>query len=169
MNQNYAQQHLSAEQWAQADAAINALTAALEPMLVALSLDERQRVVKMGDGSVAFCRTALDVIAENAALMPRSFDIEEMRRDLASHDALNARVVRLTKLLEKAHHTDMALGSDVMVAALEGYSYLKTAGKREGVEALRKLLGRRFEGNGSRSETSGNGNGNAGNVAPPAA
>jgi hypothetical protein len=152
MTQNYVHHHLSGEQWGKVDEAINALTTALEPMLIGLSADQRQRVVKMGDGSVAFCRTALDVITENAGLMPRNFDIDEMRRDLESHDALNARVVRLTKLLEKAHHTDMALGSDTMVAALEGYAFLKTAGKGEGVDALRKLLGKRFEGNGNRAE-----------------
>ena len=85
--------------------------------------------------------------------LPRDFDVDEMRRDLASHDALHARVVRLQKLLEKAHDTDTALGSDVMVAALEGYAFLKAAGKAEGVDALRKLLGRRFDGNGRKAET----------------
>jgi hypothetical protein len=150
--QNYAHRHLTAEQWAQVDEAIDLLATRLEPALVALSQDQRQRAVKMGDGSEAFCRKALDVIRENAGLMPRNFDIDEMRLDLEAHDALHARIVRLTKLLEKAHHTDMALGSDAMVAALEGYAFLKTAGKAEGVDALRKLLGKRFEANGHRSE-----------------
>lgn len=52
-----------------------------------------------------------------------------MGRGLANHDALNTRLVRLTKLLEKVRDTDMALGSDVMVAALSGYGFLKLAGK----------------------------------------
>lgn len=151
MTQNYAKNHLTAEQWAKVDEAIAALDTALAPMLVALSADARQRVVKMGDGSVAFCRAALDVISANAGLMPRNFDIDEMRLDLEAHDALNARIVRLTQLLDKAHHTDMALGSDTMVAALEGYAYLKTAGKSEGVDSLRKLLGKRFDGQGQRA------------------
>ena len=152
MTQNFANHHLSAEQWAQVDEAIDLLATRLEPALVALSADQRNRLVKMGDGSEAFCRQALDVIRENASLMPRNFDIDEMRLDLEAHDALHARIVRLTRLLEKAHHTDMALGSDAMVAALEGYAYLKTAGKAEGVDALRKLLGKRFDGNGRRVE-----------------
>lgn len=45
---------------------------------------------------------------------------EEMRRDLATHDALNTRLVRLQRVMEKANDTEMALGSDVMVMALEG-------------------------------------------------
>jgi hypothetical protein len=151
MTQNYANHHMDAGQWTAVDAAIDALVAALEPTLVPLTQDQRQRVVKMGDGSEAFCRKALDVMSENIALMPRNFDIEEMRNDLVSHDALNARIVRLTKLLEKTRDTDMALGSDVMVAALEGYAFLKAAGKAEGVDALRKLLGKRFDGQGRKS------------------
>jgi hypothetical protein len=104
--------------------------------------------------SEALCRKALDAISKNLGLMPRNFDVEEMRRDLTSPDALNTRNVRLIRLLEKAHDTDMALGSDVMVAALEGYSFLKTSGKAEGVDALRKLLGKRFEGAGRKQEGS---------------
>jgi hypothetical protein len=126
-------------------AAIDTLNAALEPLLVALASEQRRRAVKIGDGSETFCRQALHVVTENLVLAPRTFDIDEMRRDLASHDALHARAVRLTRLMEKVHDTDTALGSDAMVAALEGYAFLKTAGKGEGVDALRRLLGKRFD------------------------
>jgi len=152
MTQNMVARHLTNEEWAAVDQAITALTNALEPALVAIASERRKRVVKMGDGSEAFCRQALDVMTQNAGLMPRNFDLDEMRRDLESHDALNTRLVRLSKLMEKANDTDTALGSDVMVAALEGYAYLKTAGKGEGVEALRKLLGKRFDNSGRKAE-----------------
>jgi hypothetical protein len=152
MSQNVMSRHLAVDQWALIDDAIKNLIDVLEPALIALTADQRQRIVKMGDGSEAFCRKALDVISENVELMPRNFDVEEMRRDLTSHDALHTRIVRLTRLLEKAHDTDMALGSDVMVAALEGYSFLKTSGKAEGVDALRKLLGKRFESSGRKPD-----------------
>ena len=155
MNQNYVNHHLTAEQWAQVDHAFDVLVQALEPALVALSADQRQRVVKMGDGSEAFCRKALDVLSENAGLMPRNFDLDEMRRDLASHDALHVRIVRLTRLLEKAKDTDTALGSDVMVAALEGYAHLKASGKADGVHGLQRLLGRRFDVSRRKEEAAG--------------
>jgi hypothetical protein len=154
MTQNFASRHLDDSQWVAVDQAIDALNTALEPLLVALAADQRRRAVKMGDGSEAFCRQALNVISENIALMPRNFDLDEMRRDLHSHDALHARAVRLTRLMEKVHDTDTALGSDAMVAALEGYAFLKTAGKGEGVDALRKLLGKRFD-NGPRRVEAG--------------
>ena len=98
---------------------------------------------------IAFCRKAHDAMVENASLLPGNLDLAEMGRDLASHDALNARMARLVKLLEKVRDTDMALGSDVMVAALAGYGFLKLAGKGEGLDAVSRELGKRFDGNGN--------------------
>ena len=152
MKQNYAQVHFSDEQWTQVDKAIDALFVALNPMLVALSTQQRSRAVKMGDGSQAFCRKAVEVIQESPQLIPGNFDTAELVRDLKTHDILNQRLVRVTRLQEKMANTEMALGSDVMVAALEGYHYLKLAGKHEGLDALRKLLGKRFEANGREVE-----------------
>ncbi|MBB1086954.1 hypothetical protein H4F99_00465 [Lysobacter sp. SG-8] len=142
---------MTTEQWSAVDEAITQLNTALEPILVALATDQRKRLVKMGDGSEAFVRKSLDVFAENLDLLPRNFDLEEMRRDVASHDALHTRAVRLTQTMEKIHHTDTALGSDAMMAALRGYQFLKSA-RGEGVDALRQLLGERFEGNGTRPD-----------------
>ena len=149
--QNLVGTHLTDEQWTAVDGAIEALEAALEPALVAMGVARRSRMVKMGDGSEAFVRKSLDVFGQNLDLLPRNFDLDEMRRDVVSHDALHARTVRLLQLMEKIRDTDAALGSDAMVAALQGYQFLKSA-KGEGVEALRQLLGERFEGNGSRAQ-----------------
>lgn len=146
MNQNLAFQHLTAEQWAAVDQAIEVLDTALAPALVALTPHQRRRAVKMGDGSQAFCRIACDVARKNLGLLPRDFDIDEMARDLASHDALVQRLVVLSNLMERVHDTDLALGSDAMVAALEAYAHLKVAGKGEGVDGLRKQMSKRFEG-----------------------
>ncbi|QSX79978.1 hypothetical protein I8J32_005745 [Lysobacter solisilvae] len=123
-----------------------ALQDALVPALVSLTERQRRRAVKMGDGSQAFCRIACDVARKNAGLLPRDFDLEEMARDLASHDALAERFVVLSNLMERVRDTDLALGSDAMAASLEAYAHLKVAGKAEGVDGLRKLLSRRFRG-----------------------
>lgn len=53
--------------------------------------------------------------------------------------------------VEKVRDTDMALGSDVMVAALAGYQFLKLAGKGEGLDAVNRDMGKRFGENGSRN------------------
>ena len=152
MKQNLVHQHYSPEQWAQVDTAIDALAAALEPFLVGMSASQRRLLVTMGDGSEAFVRGAADVISDNLALLPRGFDVEEMKRDIASHDALQVRLTRLTTLVDKSRHTQMALGSDAMVAALDGYSILKRYAESEGFDTLRRVLGKRFSGQGVRAE-----------------
>jgi hypothetical protein len=50
----------------------------------------------------------------------------------------------LQQLTERASDTEVALGSDVMNCALQGYALLKVSGKNQGLEGLRKELGARF-------------------------
>lgn len=143
MSQNLVSQHPTDEQWTAVDAALQTIEDNL-PALLGLSATQVGRLYKMGDKSEAFCRLALEVMTSNPGVLARDFDIEEMRRDLAAHDALRARSVRLQKLSEKVRDTDIALGSDVINAALEGYGMLKVAGKSEGLSTLRRALSARF-------------------------
>ncbi|MBB1088984.1 hypothetical protein H4F99_10835 [Lysobacter sp. SG-8] len=152
MSQNIANAHPDDATWAQVDTALQALEDALGPLLVPLSNDQRRRLPKMGEASEAFCRTAVEAAAQNAGLMPRDFDVEEMRRDLVAHDAYNVRLVRLNRLTEQVRDTEIALGSDVMAASLEAYAFLKINGKAEGLHGLKRSLGRRFDGGGRRSD-----------------
>ena len=152
MTQNLVFHHLQAEQWAAVDQALQVLEDVLSPALVALTAQQRRRAVRMGDGSQAFCRTAFDVASKNAGLMPRDFDLPEMGRDLASHDALGERLVVLENLMERVRDTDIALGSDVMASSLEAYAHLKVSGKAEGVDGLRRLLSKRFHGQGKKED-----------------
>lgn len=150
MSQNLATTHFDAAQWEAVDQAILGLERAIGPLVISLDADTRRRMVKMGDASEAFCRKAHDAMRDNEALLPRSLDVEEMGRDLSTHDALATRLARLGRLMEQLDDTDSALGSDVMVAALEGYAFLKISGRGEGLDGLRRELGRRFEKNGPR-------------------
>lgn len=144
MSQNLISMGLTAEQWAETDAALAALERNLAGLL-SLTAVQRSRLVKMGDKSEEFCRQAVDVMGESPGVLPVKFDLAEVRRDLAMHDALRPRLIRLERLFEKANDTDIALGSDVMTAALEGYAFLKIAGKGEGLEGLRRTLSARFD------------------------
>ncbi len=72
---------------------------------------------------------------------------------MAAVDVLRPRMARLQRLVERAEDTDAALGSDVMVASLEGYALLKISGKNQGLEALRKELSARFSRSPAKSET----------------
>ncbi|MFA6231753.1 MAG: hypothetical protein WC617_16505 [Rhodanobacter sp.] len=66
------------------------------------------------------------------------------RRDLATLDALRPRQARLSKLSQRGEDTQMAVGSDLMTNALEGYAVLKVTGKGQGVDDLRRMLSTRF-------------------------
>ena len=151
MSQNIAAVHFDDAQWAALDEAFNAFERAWTPILVGLDgPTARRKLAKMGDGSEAFCRKALDAMHENRDLLPRTVDIDEMARDLADHDRLKTRMARLGRLLERVRDTDIALGSDVMVAALMGYQILRVAGKGQGLDGTSKDMGKRFAENGPR-------------------
>jgi len=112
--------------------------------LVDLSPDQRKSLSKMGDASEAFCRQTLTVLGQNTGILPPSFNLAEAQADLANIDTLRPRFTRLQALIEKADDTEMALGSDVMSAALEGYAQLKVSGKGAGLDAVRQQMGARF-------------------------
>ncbi|WP_336806881.1 hypothetical protein [Fulvimonas yonginensis] len=97
--------------------------------LIALTPEQRHQLTKMGDKSEAFCRQAGHVFGENPGVLPRNFDLEGYQRDLAALNALRPRLMRLATLHQRALDTEMAIGSDLMTNALEGYAMLKVAGK----------------------------------------
>ncbi|RYY85117.1 MAG: hypothetical protein EOO15_17780 [Chitinophagaceae bacterium] len=112
--------------------------------LISLSTDERRALNKMGDKSETFCRRTLVAMSENPGLIPADVDVAEAQRDMAQLDLLRPHIARLTKLLGRAEDSEMALGSDVMVTALEGYALLKVLGKGSGLDSLRKDMSVRF-------------------------
>ena len=77
-------------------------------------------------------------------MLSTSFDLVAYRRDLATIDALRPRLARLSKLSQRGDDTQMAVGSDLMTNALEGYAVLKVTGNGQGVDELRKMLATRF-------------------------
>lgn len=68
----------------QRDAVFQAIATIKEnlPFLVDLSADDRKALPKMGDKSRAFVSKALEVATQNPEFLPRSFDIDEMRKDV---------------------------------------------------------------------------------------
>jgi hypothetical protein len=143
MAQNLVDLDYTPDALAAIDAALAALEAGLAGLL-ALTPDQRQGLTKMGDKSEAFCRKADAVFGENLAILPANFDLAAYRRDLATMDALRPRLARLSKLSQRGEDTQMAVGSDLMTNALEGYAVLKVTGKGQGVDDLRKMLATRF-------------------------
>jgi hypothetical protein len=112
--------------------------------LIAMNTAQRRSLARMGDKSETFCRQTLNVLAQNPQVVPPSLRLAEAQADLAALDRLRPRLQRLLRLTERASDTEIALGSDVMNAALQGYALLRVAGKNQGLEGLRKELGSRF-------------------------
>jgi len=113
--------------------------------LVALDPVKRRRLHKMGDKSEAFCRLAVDVLTANPQILPANFDLAALQRDVAALDALRMRTVQVMRLYQRMLDTEMALGSDIMSNSVEGYAFLKVAGKSAGLDGLRKQLAARFK------------------------
>lgn len=119
---------------------------------ITLSAQQRRDLYKMGDRSEAFCRQSLSLLANNPQVVPPGLNLAEARADLAALDALRPRLDRLRQLTERMDDTELALGSDVMGVALEGYALLKVAGKGEALKAARRELSARFAKQGTRAE-----------------
>jgi hypothetical protein len=158
MSQNLIQLTLTPEDYTAIDAALATLETRLAG-LIDLSTDERRGLVRMGEKSEAFCRQTLLAMDENRNFVPASVGLDDARADLEQLDALRRRTLRLQRLTGRCEDTTTALGSDVMSAALEGYSLLKMLGKGSGLAPLRETIAGRFSrrGRGAPADTSGAG------------
>jgi hypothetical protein len=114
------------------------------PFLIDLTPEDRRTMLKMGDKSRAFVSKALEVATQNPNFLPRSFDLEEMRRDLALFETLYPVLLSLTQLQELVDDTCIASASEAYTAALAVYSYAKASGDVTGLDAVIDEMGRRF-------------------------
>lgn len=141
--QNLVSLELSDEQLAQAENALSSLEEALSG-LVSLKPIERRRLVKMGQKSEAFARQALRVLSQNPQVVPPGLDLAGAQADLVALERLAPLLDRLQQLAERGRDTEMALGSDIMDVALEGYGLLRVSGRQQGLDGLRQELSSRW-------------------------
>ena len=143
MTQNLVTLNLTDAQLSAVDAALVELEKQLSG-LITLPAATKRSLRKMGPKSEAFCRQALRVLEQSPQIVPANVPLADAVADLAALDVLRPIMVRLSRLSERASDTEIALGSDVMTVALQGYSLLKLTGRAEGLETLRQSLGERF-------------------------
>lgn len=108
------------------DAALTTLEARLAA-LVSLRPEVRQGWARMGEVSERFCRQTLAAMAERPRSLSMAFDLSRAQADLAAADALHPRLLRLRRLADRAEDSELALGADVMVAALQAHALLEAA------------------------------------------
>ena len=141
--QNLVSITLSPQDLADMDAALATLRR-ISGTMRALKPGDRRYLNKMGEKSEYFCRQTLNVLAANPQILPGTLDLAEAQRDLVAVEQLRPRLVQLEQILEKVDDTVLALGSDVISAALEGYALLGVVGKTEGLKAARRDLSSRW-------------------------
>ena len=141
--QNLISLHIPAQDLADVDAALDTLRRVFAPF-VALQPQQRRELTKMGDKSEVFCRQTLALLAANPQIVPPNLNLGEAQSDLAALDQLRPRLMQLRQLAERGDDTELALGSDAMHVALEGYALLKVSGKGEALKGARRDLSARF-------------------------
>ena len=119
--------------------AIRSMLAGLEDKLsamVELTAAQRLELVKMGPTSEAFVRQSLATLEQDPDILPRSFDLEEMQRDLQALDQLRPIFSRLRQLAGRADDTERALGNDLYESALAAYRFAKATDGSAVADAL---------------------------------
>jgi hypothetical protein len=114
------------------------------PFLLSTTPEERKALTKMGDKSQAFVSKALDLASQRQDYLPRSFEVEEMRKDVELFQQLRPILLALTQLQELVNQTSMVAGSEAMVAALTVYNSAKQHGQEGGLDAILEEMGQRF-------------------------
>lgn len=124
-------------------AAVNTIREKL-PFLVDLTPEERRTLLRMGDKSRGFVAQALTVAEQNEGILPRSFDVDEMRKDVDLLAALEPIMASLSQLSELVEDTYMEVGSEAYASALLVYQFARAAGKGAALDSALDALGQRF-------------------------
>lgn len=124
---------------------IRGVIAQLQPRTVTLDADDRRELLKMGGKSEIFCRRVIDTLALHRDLVPPSLPLDEALRDRDALDALRPLLEGLEQLVSLLRDTEMALRSDLMVFAVDGYALLKVLGGQQGLDTQLKELATRFQ------------------------
>jgi hypothetical protein len=127
------------------------------PFLITLSTEERRKLVKMGDKSLAFVNNSITAAQSNREILPATFNVEELVQDYQLAAALTELLTSMQQLTEQVDDTLMAVGSEAMTSSLTVYDYVKTASKKTpGLKTVAEQLGERFKaiGKGKSAKTS---------------
>ncbi|MBW4502082.1 MAG: hypothetical protein KME57_21555 [Scytonema hyalinum WJT4-NPBG1] len=136
---------LSPEDMQQIKAALQTIQKKL-PFLITLSTEERRKLFKMGDKSLAFVNNSITAAQSNPDILPASFDIQEFVRDYQLAATLTELLIALRQLSEQVDDTLLAVGSEAISSSLTVYDYVKTAAKKTpGLKSLAEQLGDRFK------------------------
>jgi hypothetical protein len=114
------------------------------PFLLDLTPEERRALPRIGDKSRGFIEQALLVAEQNPDILPRTFDVGEMRNDVELLSALSSVFTALSQLYELVDDTVVAVGSDAYTSSLLVYQFARAAGKGAALDTAVDGLAQRF-------------------------
>ena len=157
MLQNLISLTIAPERLKSIDTTLTALESLFDDF-IELSVAQRRELVKLGPRSEVFCRETISVMERNPGVLPADFPMDDVLEDRAALDQVRPILSRLRMLVTLAEDTEMALGSDLYKAALEGYRFARVGGKGAVLDELKAQANPRF-GNQGRRRKPGNGDG----------
>lgn len=114
--------------------------------LVNLTPQERHKILKMGDKSVAFVMGVLAALRANPSVVPPAFIVAEFEKDEQLYNDLLFILNLLRPLLEGIEDTMLAIGNELMKQAISGYKLIAEAAKtNSALSSTAKELGKRYE------------------------
>jgi hypothetical protein len=120
-----------------------AVMAAIATLREKFSPEERRSLPKMGDKSRAFVQKALELAQQNEGILPRAFDLEEMRKDVQLAADLYPILLAIAQLHEWVDDTYLVVGSEAYAGALLIYNAAKM-NNIGGLDDALDELGKRF-------------------------
>ena len=153
MSQNLISLRIDPNRLSAIDAAVTALEKELVDF-VELSVEQRRELLKLGPRSEVFCRETISVMERNPGVLPADFPMDDVLEDRAALDQVRPILSRLRMLVTLAEDTEMALGSDLYKAALEGYRFARAGGKGAMLDELKAQANPRFGNQGRRRKPS---------------
>jgi hypothetical protein len=116
------------------------------PFLVNLTAEERKSMAKLGPNSLSFVQNALTAVLGRPGIFPASFDVNGFQRDFDLFAILTELTTLADSVRSQLDDTRMAVGSEAMASATQGYGYIKAAAKTEpGLKPVAEQLGERFK------------------------
>ncbi|MDR0769091.1 MAG: hypothetical protein LBE71_04225 [Dysgonamonadaceae bacterium] len=120
----------------------------LKPYVVALTPEQRRKMLKMGDKSDVFVDKAYRFAVENPAFVPAFLNMTNFNLNLT--DARNLRTIHndALQVYEEIDDTILSTGSVAFEAALTFYNFVKLAAERDvpDAKAIYEELKKRFSG-----------------------
>ena len=146
MLQNLISLTIAPERLKSIDTTLTALESLFDDF-IELSVAQRRELLKLGPKSEVFCRETLSVMERSPGALPVDFDMDAVREDREALDQVRPILSRLRMLVTLAEDTEMALGSDLYKAALEGYRFARASGAGALLDELKAQANPRFKSN----------------------